>query len=207
MHNNELKGRFQVFLTRILSFFSILFWILLIYGFEEPYVAGVTVIAAAVHELGHIAVIRASHGGGRVRGALLGLRIRKKDFLSYKEDFRLAAAGPLANIVSAAAALPFLGLSVEYVGTFISVSLATAAANLLPVRGNDGYNMIFAVLAEKERTERGEAILNFVSRWITLSLCVVALYLMDRVGEGYWIFAVFYLSLLRELGIGLQGLS
>ena len=205
MHNNEYKGRFLAFSTRVLGFFSILFWVLLIYGFEEPYVAGVTVIAAVIHELGHIAVIGVS-GGGRVRGALSGLRIRKKSFLSYKEDFRLAAAGPLANTVSAAAALPFLGLSEEYVGTFISVSLATAAANLLPVRGNDGYNMIFAVLAEGECAERGFAVLNFVSRGITLSLCVVALYLMDRVGEGYWIFAVFYLSLLGELGRGLQGL-
>ena len=200
MHNNEFKGRFLVFSTRALGFLSILFWIFLIYGFEEPYVAGVTVIAATIHELGHIAVMRACHGGGRVRGALSGLRIRKKDFLSYKEDFQLAAAGPLANIVSAAAALPFLGLSGEYVGAFISVSLATAAANLLPVRGNDGYNMIFAILAEKEHLERGEAVLDFVSRGITLFLCIVALYLMDRVGEGYWIFAVFYLSLLKELG-------
>ena len=199
MHINELRGGFLRFSTYIVGLLSILFWVLLIYGFDEPYAAGLTVISAVVHELGHLAVL-GRRGGSGLRGALSGFRIRKNKFNSYKEDFVLAAAGPLANILCALLTLPFLSRLGDYGVGFVSVSLATAAANLLPVKGHDGYNMLLSAVLARDGSERGVAALEAVSGGVGACLCIFSLYLLDRVGEGYWLFAVFFLSLLGEMG-------
>lgn len=204
MHNNEFQGNILRFLSYFGGLLSILFWILLIYGFDEPYAAGITLLCAIIHESGHVAVSQRLGGRGKVKGALSGLRLGGVGFISYKEDFIFAAAGPLANIISAAAILPFLGTLREYGVAFVSIALATAAANLLPVRGHDGYNMLRAVTCHFDVSGRGLRALEWLSGALTVGFCVASLYLMDRFGEGYWIFGIFYASLVSDIGRRLE---
>ena len=199
MHINEIKRGILHFSTYFCGLLSVLFWILVIYGFDEPYAAGLTLISAVIHETGHILAIYLRKRGGRLRGALSGFRIKGDIFLSYKEDFVIALAGPMANICSVIISLPFTILSAEYGRAFASIGLATAAVNLLPIRGHDGYGMLCALLSEGDITGVKIRILDSVSLAMITSLCFVSLYLMDRLGEGYWVFGIFYTSMLMEV--------
>lgn len=70
------------------------FWILLIFGFDEVYVAVLTLISALIHEAGHL--IAAGPRIGGIRYTLSGPRIGSGT-VSYKRRILTLAGGPVAN--------------------------------------------------------------------------------------------------------------
>ena len=65
----------------------IFFWLFLIFGFDEPSMALWTIIAAVIHESGHIIyIISKKKLRLNIRGVLSGFRIKTNSLLSYKEE-------------------------------------------------------------------------------------------------------------------------
>ena len=78
-----------------------LFWVLLMLAFDTPSVVILTVIAALLHESGHIAAmtIICRKGITLPRAVISGLRLKPERALSYTEELFVAAAGPLLNLL------------------------------------------------------------------------------------------------------------
>ncbi len=201
MHINEKSNKFRRSKFKIGRIIPIFFWCALIFGFTEPPVAVLTLITAASHELGHLLAIYAV--GARfehMRGRWLGLGISLPRNLSYRDEALVYAAGPAANLICSAVGCLFIPLCRDYALLFVLLNLATALSNLLPIEGHDGYGVIRALSAS---TEKGEGMLQSLSPVFTAVLCLLSLYVIDRLGEGYFIFAVFIASLLSSMKAGL----
>ena len=202
MHINEKRGAFHRLKTKCEGIIPIIFWCALIFGFTEPAVAVLTLITAASHEMGHLLAIyvlgaRPAGMGGR----WLGLGISLPRHLSYKTEALIYAAGPAANLLCAAIGCLLLRWHHEYALLFVLLNLATAISNLLPVEGHDGYGLIRAVACGADGSERT---LHGLSLTFTAALCLLSLYVVDRIGEGYFIFAVTAASLLSSMRTGLS---
>lgn len=177
-----------------------LFWFSVVFGFNTVWVGILTVGAAAIHELGHeAALLLIGRKPNAPRGVFTGFRI-KVGLLSYGEELAVLAAGPLANFIAfALATLPAMLFSVEYFESFAFINLMTGLSNLAVIRGYDGYGLISSILYIMEWDNVRETIL----RWLSLSFLIFSvlfsLYLMYRIGEGFWIFCILIYSLFSEL--------
>ena len=199
-----MKNLTRYRITEVLRLFSdsvlpIIFWVSLIFGFDAPYVAILTLVAAVLHEMGHCLAIWLLTGeGARVRGHSSGLRIRRGEALSYRSEIAILLAGPAVNISLFLLSVPF-GPSLDgYVRVYGLINLATGLSNLLPFEGYDGYGAACEVLCAVGRSEliKRLEVFSFV-----LSICVtfLSLYLIGRFGEGYWIFGVFFVMMLSKI--------
>jgi hypothetical protein len=176
-----------------------IFWISLIFGFDAPYVAILTIISAVIHELGHHALIAYyTKEIAEMRGHASGFRIKRKDRLSYGKEIVILLAGPLANTVLFLMMLP-LGNSFEgYARIFGYINLATGLSNLLPFEGYDGYEAARNALGYfgKEDMIRHLESFSFI---LGVGVTFVSLHLIDKFSEGYWIFGLFFLATLSKL--------
>ena len=198
MHNNEKTSCLHALLRVINQFLPVLFWITLMLGFEEPRIAILTIISALVHEGGHLAYLKLKlKSDSNLRGVLSGFRIRPSATLSYREEAMLYLSGPIANLCVAVALLPWRS---ELARLSLVLNLATALSNLLPIEGYDGYGAIRAILEKGGPTGPGVRLLELISTAIIFSLCILSIYFIDRFGTGYWIFAIFFASMLKQLG-------
>ncbi len=180
------------------------FWAFLIFGFEDPYMAVLSIIAAVIHEGGHIFSILLRRGTPMLRGVLSGFRIKSTGVVTYAEELLTYLAGPLANLV---AFLLFSLLSLvlgKWAAMAAVINLITALSNLLPIEGYDGYGILRTYLQMRERGECFLRLVERISSALIFILCIFSLYLIDRIGGGYWIFAVFFVSMIKcirnELG-------
>ncbi len=186
------------FLERMLT---MLFWILLIFGFDTPRIAVMTLIAALLHEMGHLyaGMLILKKETSLPHGVLSGFRIRSRQ-MSYREELIFAAFGPLANltvfIISA------LFHKNELIFEFGLINLMTALSNLLPISGYDGYRIICSAVSARVREPSGVLKLLW---WCSFSLSslfsLLSLYVMLKIGEGYWMFGIsvgFMLSFIGE---------
>ena len=186
-----------IFLTeRVLA---ILFWGLLIFGFDMPYIAVLTIISAVIHEGGHIIALLMLKKGRKAMpyGDITGLRIGI-GMLSYKEEFICAVSGPLLNIL-----LWILSLfwrSSDYIYTFGLLNLMSAVSNLLPIEEYDGYRALRAIFSMiLSDATRVENILRAISFFFSVLMTFFSLFVMLKLGEGYWIFAVFASAMISRL--------
>ena len=183
------------------SILPIIFWVSLIFGFDTPYVAVLTLISALVHELGHYsAICLMSEHGGRIRGHTSGFRIKRRESLSYREEIAILLSGPLTNIFIFLLTLPFGSALDGYVRSLGFVNLVTGLSNLMPFEGYDGYGAICEALrgcGRADAIKRLEA-LSFV---MSVAVTFIALYLIDRFSEGYWIFGLFFFTVLSKSAI------
>ena len=182
MQNNKLKVTFKILdkLTRILPF---LFWMLILFGFDEPYAATLTLLSAIFHETAH-SVAAFSFGGARLRARLHGFGMKPKRMLSYREELLVAAVGPAANLCLFALLLPFCRIS-RYLTAFAIINLLTAISNLLPIEGNDGYRILLCVFSENKLLGCERALPVF-SVLILFALAVISLYAVSRLNSGYF---------------------
>ena len=181
------------------SILPIIFWLSLIFGFDAPYVAILTIISAVVHELGHCTAIYLATGiGGRVKGHSSGFRIKRNEALSYREEIIILLAGPLVNLGLFAILMPFAGALGGYIGAFAIINLATGISNLLPLEGYDGYGAICEALRSLGRPELIKRLESF-SFVLSTGITFISLYLIERFGEGYWIFGLFFFAVLSKL--------
>ena len=186
------------------SLASVIFWLTIIFGFEEPAMAVATIFAAVIHELGHILYLWRTTGEGNIRGVLSGFRIKPGSELSYGQEFLLYLSGPAVNLLAAFLLwLPSrFGAPTQAEG--IIANLITAMSNLLPIEGYDGYGALRAIIRAFDKdTMVFEKALRSFSCVLIFILCIFSLYLIDRFGGGYWIFAIFFASMMKKMSRGL----
>jgi len=192
--------RFIFFLDKILP---LVFWVLLMFGFDSAYIAVLTIIAALIHEGGHlIAMLPFSKSKGNCpRADISGFRINASG-LSYKEELAAALGGPLVNLLIGALclSLPASSYFAEYIKTFGILNIITMISNLLPIAEYDGYKIVKCIIALcSNDASSGERILYWISFLFSAVMCFLSLYIMLKLGEGYWIFAVFFSVLLSYI--------
>lgn len=197
MHNYLIKSTISRVLSFFISIFSTLFWILLAITFEDVSVAIISVVCVIIHECGHLCCLRLFGKKTSIRSIINGFKITSYDLLSYKEERAVYLSGPFFNLLSALFVLPFA--KNDYAFNFITLSFLTALSNLLPIEGYDGFGAIRCFIEEKYVSPTPFQILSFLSFCLVFAFCIMSLYLIDRVGEGYWIYAIFLASLIKAI--------
>ncbi len=105
--------------------------------------------AVTLHECGHLAAfLMLGEPLPLFRGREFGLLMTPRtEMLSYGREIAVCAAGPLMNLLTAAALLPSLrGGGSEASFCFFAINLLTALFNLLPITGFDGGRLLSALL-------------------------------------------------------------
>ena len=191
--------KFLKFLEKILP---LVFWLFLIFAFDPPRLACFTVIAAIIHEIGHISF-------GLSRGFLrllpsphpTGFRINAEKNASYKDELILLIGGPVLNFsIFFISLFLYIPLKKTFLYDFAFINLLTALGNLLPIKGYDGYRIIETLLLMSGKDGFCKiSVLSWLSFTFTSLLMFLSLYFLLKLGEGYWIFALFFSSVLLDL--------
>ena len=185
------------FLCEILP---VIFWTLLIFGFQEKHLALATLISALIHELGHLSFLLIKRDiKADIRGANTGFKIVNHRRLSYKSQLFLYLAGSFTNFAVAAICLILSSLFGEFFIFFAAINITTGVSNLLPIEGYDGYGAIKTYGEEKEMSDNFFRRLSILSTSLIFLLTVLSLYMMDRLDGGYWIFAIFSYTMIKRM--------
>ena len=159
----------------------------------------VTLLAATLHELGHLVAARLLNIPLReLHLSSLGARlVLKGRMISYGEEWALSAAGPIFSLMGAAVAF-LLRERLPFAELFAMASLFLGVLNLLPVRSFDGGRMADALLHRLLGTRWADGIMNASSFLCLFSLWASAVYLLLKAGEGLSLLC-FSMSLLCRL--------
>ena len=170
-------------LCRAIFFAGIRAWIVS----EPSRVPILTLTAILLHECGHLLAARLCQvktSGFFVDS--LGARLTLSGIaLSYPVELIISSAGPLANLLSLPISLLLKGDNAAF---FVSVSLALALLNLLPIKGFDGGRIFYcltALFTDSVRAERLCVLLSFFSLFV---LWCVSVYLMMKTGADLSLF-------------------
>lgn len=171
-----------------------------LYLFGDVDLCLATVLAAFVHELGHLIAIWAA--GGHIRALQLqatGGVIVKSGLRSYGREAVAALAGPLASLLWALlAALGGRWLDSSFLYLTAGISLVFAIFNLLPIQGLDGGRALYMALAARLELGIAEKICCFLS--VLCLLALIGLGAWALLGEGHspsiligaaWVLAMF----------------
>ena len=194
MHIHKFKKKLH---NLIGYFLPMLFWVSVMFGFDTPAIAILTLTVAIIHELGHIAVMLFL-GNRQIipRGHATGFRLTADAKNSYKNEALILAGGPAANIVCAILFLPSLIFFGDYGLLFISLNILTALSNLIPAEGYDGYG-ILSLYAEW--CGKSTLPLMRLSFSVSVFFTFLSLYLIGRLGGGFWIFGIFFVSVISKI--------
>lgn len=184
----------------------ILFWVLLLLGFHAPPLAMMTVTCAAMHEGGHLLALACL---GRHAGAPLhrlnGFLLPTVGVLSYKEELIVTAAGPLVNLLFSPLCLCLLPFGGDFFLTLCYVSLCTGLCNLVPIGGYDGKRLLYILICLRWGSTVADTVCRRLSLVTSATLTLLSLYLIWRADTGYWLFGVFFASMLAHMSHELKG--
>ena len=182
-------------------------------------------LAALFHEVGHLLTAKLlGIGIKEIRFEFSGVRIcTEEGLISYAQEFLLAFAGPLFNLIGIGgvflcggiygmtpAKLLIHGSSLLYgengggwgiLGLFALSSAMQAMTNLMPVKSFDGGRMLYSALAVSMGDRIAERVLTVASTAAIFTLWTVALYLMLRISSGLGIYvfaACMFFSLQKD---------
>ena len=181
------------------SFLPLLFWAAIMFGFDAPYFAILTIISAIIHEMGHICTILILSGEtSAVSARIIGIKISKKRIDSYKNEILILLFGPMANIVLGLVVLSISFGRSEYLMLFALINIFSGVSNLLPLDGYDGFNILVWIFEEHGKY-RYIRILRSFSFIISVLLTFISLYLVYILNTGYWIFLLFFVSMMNNI--------
>ena len=178
-----------------------LFWILTALAFDKPHIAILTMLSAALHELGHIGgfLIACNGSSFNFKSRLSGPKLNIRG-ISYKEELFIVACGPLINIAAGTVFfIIFAFIRSEYLLHISIINFMTAISNLLPVAGFDGYKILYCYLANRRTPFHLFDALYWFSFIVTALLEFISLYFLLKLGEGYWTFVLFLSILINEI--------
>ncbi len=200
MHNHNKSSAFNILYRNFTLLLIAFFWILLIFAFDTPYTAAVTLFAAAVHEIGHkLAYLSVGEFSSLPKIRFFGFKIQSGNYSSYKNDIIGALGGPAANLFLCIIALPLMLIEKDAYFSFAVINIATAATNLLPIKGYDGYKVLHTILLSRGRGGLYINIIEVFSFVLISALTFASLYLIGKFNEGYWIFLIFFSALLTVI--------
>ena len=176
--------------------------LLAVLAFDKSTVFAASVLAAALHECGHLLAARLLHIPLRLLELdLMGARLYPASAIpSYRAEALLAAAGPLCSILLA---MPFLCTRIPFFVALRTATLSFALFNLLPIDGFDGGRMLFSLFACRFG-ENGARRVLFASSYLSLLfLFALASCLLLRYGEDATL-SVLSASLFAKLFLSLN---
>ncbi len=165
---------------------------------DKSGLAAMSLLAAALHEVGHLVAARAMRIPiEAMRFDLLGARIDVKGrILSYGEEWLLCVAGPLSSLVFSLIG-SFFWSHTKLAIAFSCASLLLGLLNLLPIQTFDGGRMLESALLSFTTPQKAGSILRgctFLFLWL---LWAFSAYLMIKIADGISLF-FFTLSLLAR---------
>lgn len=168
----------------------------------HSYISVAALIAAALHELGHIAVAQLCKIPlGELKLGIFGAALTPKvNLFSYKKEIALCLAGPLVNLASATLIFPLLSLENEFLSLFLGASLFLGVLNLLPIRDFDGGRVLYCMLSYIYSPKLACHALNALSFILIFSLWSLSVYLLLRLSSSLSLF-IFSLSLFFKIFI------
>ena len=148
----------------------------------------VTLLAAFLHELGHIAPILAFGVGiRRIRILPYGFEIHTaRAYRSFTEEMAVSLAGCLVNLITFAVFFSFDG----YIGMLAEASLALGILNIMPVTGLDGGAVLLSVISNFALPDKAEKICRAVSFVTLILLWIPAAYIFLVSGYNYSLFVM-----------------
>ena len=173
------------FLIQPLAFIYLLFMLFC----DKSGLAAMSLLAAALHEVGHLVAARfLKIPIGSMRFDLLGARIDVKGrILSYGEEWLLCAAGPASSLVCSIFGAFFWSHG-KLAVAFSCASLLLGILNLLPIQTFDGGRMLECALLSFTSPKRTSDILRgctFLFLWL---LWAFSAYLMIKIADGITLF-------------------
>lgn len=171
----------------------------------SPTIALGTILAALLHECGHLAAARLLKIPiGELRLDLLGARLRVTGKpLGYGDDFLLSAAGPLFSFLASLAAAPLWGTH-PFFRIFSCVSLLLGGLNLLPLPSFDGGRMLEDTLGALFPVRSSGALAGGIEVGFLALFFSSASYLLLRSGSGISLFC-FSVGLFSRFGTKIGG--
>ena len=165
---------------------------------DKSGLAAMSLLAAALHEVGHLIAAKGMHIPiGAMRFDLLGARIDVKGrILSYGEEWLLCVAGPLSSLVFSLIG-SFFWSHTKLAITFSCASLLLGLLNLLPIQTFDGGRMLECALLFFTTPQKAGSIMRgctFLFLWL---LWAFSAYLMIKIADGISLF-FFTLTLLAR---------
>ena len=172
---------------------------------DHSFVGVLTLLAALLHECGHL--LAARWLGIPIRGLRadsLGVRLEVGgSLLSYGEEWLLCAAGPLASLLCAAAVAPLWRIW-EAPRIFSAASLVLGLLNLLPISDFDGGRMLRVLFAYTFGPSVARRVLAVTSAFCWFLVWAIAVYFLLLAGNGLSLFCFSVSLLWRFFDNGLQ---
>ena len=167
---------------------------------SRSYLSLCALLAAALHELGHIAVAKLrSIPLSELRLGIFGASLTTDiPFCSYKNEIFLASAGPLANIASFLLAFTIRSFLGELGEFFLVSSLFLAILNLLPIDDLDGGRILKCVLLYNTSPKVSYTVCKALSFSTVFCLWVLSVYLLLRLAASLSLF-IFSLALFCKI--------
>ena len=169
------------------GFFLLLAWLNYI---DRDFLVPMTLIACALHELGHVAAIRLL--GGSVKGVRLtaiGAELVLAYPLGYWQEGLSALAGPGVNLLLALAFCTIPGGV-----TFSGLNLVLAFFNLLPLGRLDGGRAVYCTLALLAGQEAADQIRRCLDCLSTAGMMTAGLFLTIFRGNITLLLTAFWLT-------------
>ena len=136
-------------------FISILFFafIAILFMFDNTAMMGLSLLAATLHELGHLfamKIVNCPPYSVVLRPGAVVINTTKTQ-KSYKQDILISLSGPLINLLAACfcALLVAIEFKNGFLTSFMWVNVALALFNLLPTKGLDGGKILESLLLQK----------------------------------------------------------
>ena len=179
----------------LISLPSLLFW-LAVALFDRSLSTAASLVAATLHELGHIAVMHIC--GMRVTSLTVlpyGLEISSsRPPVSFREDIAISSAGCAVNFITAPVFYAFGAVIPNNFGYFLLLISASSVLlgilNALPVSTLDGGAVLEALLALLLPAERAYTLARAVGFFSLLLLWVLSVYVFLFSGYNYSLFAM-----------------
>ncbi len=170
-------------------------WMLLC---DRSGIALVSLLAAALHEVGHLIAAKCLQIPLQsLRLDLLGARIDVHGrILSYGEEWLLSMSGPLASLLFSLIGSFFWSHS-KLATVFSCASLLLGILNLLPIQTFDGGRMLECALLQFSTPQKAGAILKGCTFFFLWLLWAFSVYLMIKIADGISLF-FFSLSLIAR---------
>lgn len=184
---------------------SVGFWVILaVAALISPLEVVVSVLlAAAVHECGHLLFLRLLHVPvGGLRLSALGAEIFAPGTqrISYGGELLVTLAGPAVNLLTAVI-FAEISLRTQWLGgyLFAGTNIILGAYNLLPILPLDGGRTVYLVTAFFFGPMIGDAVAAVVGTACALSLLVLGIYLSVVSGSGMFFLLASVSLLFRTL--------